>query len=408
MKIWIVSLYDPTEIDDTRPMRFLSLAHKSVELGNDITYFSNTFRHATKKNRFNDQTIIQHSETYKTVFIKSSKYKKNLSLGRLYSHYLYAYNLISYIDKCGASPDIIVSALPPILTNYKLAKWCKEKNIPFVIDIIDPWPEVFTRLAPKLISPIIAMFSIPFDIQVKRIIRKSSGIISISNQYIEWSKKKFNNNKKTSVFFPSIPYDFYQNEIKKYERKIDSKLKIIYAGNLGLSYDIPCILKAAEILEKQFPDKTEFVIAGLGVFEKEISNYQKSYTNVKYIGRVGQAELLKQYSESDLGLAQYTKGATQSITYKFFDYLGSGLPILNSLQSEMAFLIDQNKVGLNNEPGDFLKLAENIAFFFDANILIEYKKNALKLTKYKGDSNLVYEEYVNFLKDIFSEYNQNV
>jgi glycosyltransferase involved in cell wall biosynthesis len=404
MKIWIVSLYDPTEIDNTRPMRFLSLAHKSVELGHDVTYFSNTFRHATKKNRFETQTIINHTNTYRTIFVKSSPYKKNLSIGRLYSHFLYANNIIKCFNNLNTKPDIIISALPPLLTNYKITKWSSKKNIPFVLDIIDPWPEVFTHFVPNYLKSLLKLLLLPFSYQLKVILKKSLGVVSISNQYINWSKKYiFTNDKKNAVFYPSIPFLEYQSIISKSNISKNNKLKIIYAGNLGLSYDLPCILNAAKILEERYPGKTEFIVAGSGHFESAVRKYQENYSNLIYLGRIGYNDLLEQYANSDLGLAQYPTGATQSITYKFFDYLGAGLPILNSLQSEMAELTTKYKVGLNNNPGDFNQLANNIEFFFNQNNLISYKENSLNLTKEQGDNNKVYKLYTVFLENLVSE-----
>ncbi|MFY7732905.1 MAG: glycosyltransferase family 4 protein [Bacteroidia bacterium] len=403
MKIWIISLYDPTEIDDTRPMRFLSLAQKSAEFQHEVTYFSNTFRHATKKNRFEKQTTVEHSENYKTIFIKSSAYKKNMSLWRLFSHYEYAKNIINFFNNSQEKPDIIVSALPPILTNYKLSKWCLKNKIPYVIDVIDPWPEIFLRIVPKWLHLPFKILMYPFYYQVKFAIKNASGIFSISKQYIFWAEKfKSRKNQINDVFYPSVDLDKYQKEMSKYKRINNSKVRLVYAGNLGLSYDIPCILNAAKLLEDNYPGKTEFIFAGLGGHEDLIKSYQKDYKNIDYLGRIGHTELLELYASSDIGLAQYSEGATQSITYKFFDYLGAGLPILNSLQSEMSELIEKNDLGLNNLPGDFNKLAENIVQLFDNDLLNLYRKNAINFTSKFGDNKIVYKNYIETLQQILT------
>ena len=401
IKIWIISLYDPTEIDGIRPMRFLSLAQKAVELGCDVTYFSNTFRHVNKTIRFEEETIVEHTANYRTVFIKSSAYKKNMSLGRLYSHYQYANNFLDYIKKSKESPDIIISALPPIHTNFKLSKWCLKKNIPYVIDIIDPWPDAFLRVIPKWLHLPFKVSTSPLSHQVKFILNNASGIFSISKQYITWSSI-YTKNKVicNAVFYPSISLDNYISEISKYQRIDKNKLRLVYAGNLSFSYDIPCILNAARIMEEKYPGKTEFVIAGYGDFERQIKESQVTLKNIVFLGRIGYTELLKLYANSDVGLAQYSKGAMQSVTYKFFDYLGSGLPILNSLQSEMSELIEKNNLGFNNMPGDYKKLSENIEIFFDSELLNMYKKNATNFTLTFGDSKTVYKNYVNSLLSI--------
>src|SRR5690606_40087903 len=105
----------------------------------------------------------------------------------------------------------------------------------------------------------------------------------------------------------------------------------------------PTILKAAKILNDRHGDKIQFVIAGAGPQAELIKKYLSELTNLKYLGRIPKTELLKEYYLSDVGLTQHVKGASQSVTYKLFDLLSCGLPILNSLESEMKNIILDNR-----------------------------------------------------------------
>jgi hypothetical protein len=399
MKIWIVSLYDPTVVDNTRPMRFMSLATEAEKLGHDITYFSNTFRHATKKNRVEKAITVVSSKNYRTIFVDSMSYTDNISLKRFLSHYLFAKNLLKKIKEDSEKPDVIVSAMPPIFVNVFLSKWAKKNNVKYYLDIIDPWPDVFKNFLPNFIRPISDLLFLPYRKLIQNVINRSNGVVSISNQYLEWAKKyTFKKNLNFHLAYPSIDFEAYQMKILNYHNKsLNRPLTIIYAGNLGHSYDIPCILKAAKLLHEKYPGKTQFIIAGLGYYESEINEYISKYPNLKYLGRINHEELMQNYANADLGLAQYGHGATQSVTYKLFDYLGSGLPILNSLMSEMALIIEGNNLGLNNNPGDFKMLASNIEMFFNSYKLDGYKKNAIEFTKQSGSNQIVYTKYIDFL-----------
>ena len=99
---------------------------------------------------------------------------------------------------------------------------------------------------------------------------------------------------------------------------------MLYAGSLASSYDIPTILKAAEILEIKYPQKTEFVITGNGSQKYLIQEAEKRLKNVRYLGWVSKEELMKQYFLADLGLMQHKNSFTQTVTSKFFRYLGAG------------------------------------------------------------------------------------
>lgn len=401
MNIWIISLFDPTLDDATRPMRFAGLSSVAESMGNSVTYFSNTFRHSTKKNRFEKTTIISKSDCYKTVYIKAPKYKKNISLKRFFSHFIYSRNFMKNLEFCDEKPDIIVSALPPLLLNYKLAKWANQNQVKFVVDIIDPWPDVFFKYVPKYFQILAKFFFLPYKIILNLILRRSDGVASISNEYIDWAVSKSQKRLSTHVSYPSIDLDRYSNFIVRDKNHFNyEKIKIVYAGNLGVSYDIPCILRAAKILDEQFPGRTEFFIAGLGEHLNLIKEYETKFSNLKYVGRLDFDELMRLYSNCHLGLAQYAQGATQTVTYKLFDYLGSGLPILNSLNSEMWDLIEKNKIGLNNEVGNSEQLVDNISFFMNKNNLVQYYSNALSYTAKYGDNKQVYKEYNEFLKQL--------
>jgi glycosyltransferase involved in cell wall biosynthesis len=109
---------------------------------------------------------------------------------------------------------------------------------------------------------------------------------------------------------------------------------------------------------------------------------------------------MEEYYVSDIGLTQHIKGATQSVTYKLFDLLACGLPIMNSLESEMKSIIVDYKVGFHNSPGDFEQLAKNIHLCYeDSALLSAMKTNALQLTAEQGDSKMVYENALHFIEN---------
>ena len=178
-------------------------------------------------------------------------------------------------------------------------------------------------------------------------------------------------------------------------------MQIIYAGSLASSYNIPTILKAADALSKDYSDKIEFVIAGAGPQEGIINDYIESHTNLRYVGRLSKEDLMKEYYKSDLGLIQHLPGAFQTVTYKLFDLLSCGLPILNSLESELNDIVLDNKVGFFNKPHDYEKLAENILYCYNhPEKLQQMKKKAIEVTAKLGDTSKVYADVVKLMEKL--------
>jgi glycosyltransferase involved in cell wall biosynthesis len=405
MHIWLISAFEPTPLDNVRPMRFMGIANAAMQRGHRVTFFTSTFKHANKVHRYEQTTRrTVEKDKYDVVYIRSKPYQKNISVERMMAHLDLAQKLMAEIERGSERPDAIFISLPPLSTVDKICKWGKENNIPVIVDIIDPWPDVFLKALPGALRSIAKIPLFPFYNKLKNIADNCSAITAISQEYVQWAQTFSGNKKPVACFYPAIQFDEIKSAFAKFNasvKKEEHKLKIIYAGSLASSYDIPTILNAAEILEKKYPAKTEFSIAGTGPQEELVKQKITELSNIKYLGWLGQEEIYKAFYLSDLGLAQHVAGATQTVTYKLFDYLSAGLPILNSLDSEMAGIIQENKVGFNNRSGDAITLAANIEqFLLDRNLLNEYKENAIRLTAQAGDAKVVYDNLIMFIESV--------
>lgn len=343
MKIWLVSLFDPTPIDDPISPRFYSIGLSANEKGHEIIHFASTFRHTKKSHRFDESKELDIHDKYKLVLIKSLGYKKNMMPKRYIAHDDFAKKLIANFDARGEKPDIIFVSMPPLSTSFRISEWCAKYNIPFVVDIIDPWPDSFIKDVPEKLKTIAKVVLNPFYSKVKTIFKRADAITAISNGYLTWSKNYHDRTKIMKPFFLTVDMDTIVADIAKYqvERTDQDKLRLIYAGSIASSYDIVSILKAAEFFDKNYPNQTQFIITGFGPEDREnlIKEYEQRCANLEYLGYLTRDELIRQYSFADVGLIQHMNSLTQTITYKFFNYMSAGMALLNSLQSEMATMI---------------------------------------------------------------------
>ena len=376
----------------------MSIAEEALSRGHEVIFFGSTFKHNTKEQRFETTTIVNQAPKYDLVFVKSNSYENNVSFKRLKSHAKLGKDMVKEFAK-HQKPDVVLLAFPPISLAYAVSIWSKENQIPLVMDIIDPWPDLFEREVPSWAS----LFSKPvFAIPKKRVsktLKNVKTLTAISNQYLKWANQYFSVTNKECLY-PAADYA----AIRKY---IDNalpldlplkKINIIYAGSLASSYDIETILDAAKKLKKY--NEIHFFIAGAGPKEDIIKDYELAHENLTFLGRLAKDDLMRYYAHCDLGLTQHIKGATQSVTYKLFDLLSAGLPILNSLESEMKEIIVDNKVGLHNAPGDSVSLKDNILdFYHNPEKLRAYKENGLTLAREEGDTKVIYKRFVNLLEE---------
>jgi glycosyltransferase involved in cell wall biosynthesis len=402
MKIWFVPIFENTPLDDNKNTRYNSLVNEAVSRGHEVVFWTATFRHNVKQQRYEDDHTEEIGDKLKIRFINAKAYSGNISFGRLFSHRSLSLAMVSGFEAETELPDVIMVAFPPISTAYEIMRWAKKRNIPVIIDIIDPWPEVFMNHLKGLTKMAAGIAIYPLRKRVSYIFKNTKAIASISNQYLEWAKSYNPEIAHEACFYPAVQFEEMKKQLADAAQKIQKDqrvLHIIYAGSLGFSYDIVTILKAAEILDSDYNDSIKFTIAGDGPQRQAIETYLKNHDNVEYLGRLPKEKLMEEYYKADIGLTQHIKGATQSVTYKLFDLLACGLPIMNSLESEMKSIILSNNVGFHNNPGNAQQLADNILRCYnDKELLLEMKKNALELTTKKGDSAVVYSKALDYIE----------
>ena len=403
MNIWTISLFDPTPYDKVGDHRFIQIAQAAIRKGHRVTHFTSTFRHTSKKQRFSESTVLEEGPGYNVEYIRSKGYSKNITLKRASAHADFAEKLTDALEG-REKPDVIFISMPPLSSAERVVKWGKNNNVPVITDIIDPWPDSFVKDVPSFLKPIARQFIRPFYTKLRFILEHSSVVTSISNGYLKWAGQQSGKIKRTECFYPALDLESIQESIRKFraeEQRNEKALRVIYVGSLGSSYDLSAIVEAAEVMQNKHPGRTEFVVAGSGPQKDMVEEAAEKLENLSYLGWISDEELMRQYALSDVGLIQHKNNLTQTVTYKLFSYLSAGLPILNSLQSEMAEIISTNEVGFNNDNGDVAGLVQNIERFMeDRKLLRRYKENALALTREKGDSKAVYGKMLELFAEI--------
>ena len=401
MKIWLVSIFENTPIDDNQNTRYNSIVLEAAKRNHEIVFWSSSFRHNVKQQRFDRYCGAALNDRVKVHFVPVKAYSKNISVSRLFSHYRLSLDMITAFKQQTELPDVIVVAFPPISTAYEIVRWAKTHSIPVIVDIIDPWPDGFIEHMKGFQKTVGQLGILPLKKKASAVFNRATAIISISKQYIDFVQTYQKKRSATAVFYPAVQFGEMKRQLEQASQKViknPDRITVIYAGSLGFSYDLPTILKAAEILEEEQPD-IHFIIAGDGPQKDMVENYEQNHQNLKYLGRLSKERLMEEYYLADIGMTQHIKGATQSVTYKLFDLLGCGLPIMNSLESEMKDIILDHQVGFYNAPGDAQQLALNITrCYHDRQLLKTMKENALSLTSKQGDAAIVYHKALNFIE----------
>jgi glycosyltransferase involved in cell wall biosynthesis len=97
-------------------------------------------------------------------------------------------------------------------------------------------------------------------------------------------------------------------------------------------------------------------------------------------------------------VACYRQRATQTVSYKLFDYLGAGLPIISSLDGEMADILEREGIGWNYPPEDARALGALVQTILDHRATVSsMARRARAFAESHGNAETVYPAMAAFI-----------
>ena len=354
--------------------------------------------------RFKCHRNIKNEEinklNYKLTMLEEPGYKKNISLKRFYSHFVFSKNLKKYLKNINEKPDVIYCSVPSLDAAREAAKFAKKENIRFIIDIQDLWPEAFKMV---FNIPIISnVIFYPLKNKANYIYKSADDIVAVSKTYLDRACKVNGRDKKKCVAFLGTDLEKFDSFRKENEKNRTNKIKLVYIGTLGNSYDIKSVIDAIEILKNRYKKNIEFVIIGAGPLKEEFEQYNiKKKTDCKFLGRLPYAEMVSELCLCDIAINPIKENSAASIINKVGDYAAAGLPIINTQESEeYRRLVEEYDIGFNcknNNPED---IAKKIKILVDNKELRELKgKNNRRLAEEKFDRKKTYKEIIKLIRD---------
>ncbi len=348
--------------------RFSYLAELLSQYNLDVTLITSSFYHVKKKDR-NIKKLMEKKYPYKIVFLHEPGYKKNVSLKRIYSHHIAAKNLKKHLKD--NSYDLIYCTLPPNDIAKVAGQYANRKNIPFIVDIEDLWPEGWKIILGQ--NKIFDLLCFPIKRDAEIAYKYAKGVVGTSNEYTNRIYQNLPEKKgqiPSETVYVSIDINEFDNGVTSYKNDINKKQNefwITYAGTLGSSYDIGTLIKAAQNLYKKNYRDIKILILGTGPMKEKWEKEALLYPcNVEFLGFVPYSKMAAILSTSDVLINSYVKSAVQSIVTKIGDYLAAGKPMINTCSSkEFREKVETNKFGINIEAESPEELEKAILYFYN-------------------------------------------
>lgn len=375
MRVWILNPYNPIPGEHWRPGRSALIAAELARRGHQVVWWASGFSHRLKHVRSREWQDQAVSKGFIVRLVPTLSYSCNIGIGRLASELVYAFRVLLRGLREGAPTCIIctdsvqcVGLVGAILTWRHKAK--------LVLDVQDLWPELFASAMLPSLRPLALRILWPLFFARRVYRRRADGITALSTTYLESALADVPRLASVphAVVYNGSPagrgnsaQPLHQNVTDLPDGlmpKRNGELWGIYAGNLGGTYDVICIVHAARrVLERCPTLRLRILVAGDGPLRQRLVSTISGLgaSNVHYLGVLPHDELLELFTFCDFGLVTYSGDSNVEMPDKGYDYLASGLPVISSLQGEFGNIVRRFGLGVEYCPGDPCSLADAIS-----------------------------------------------
>lgn len=361
----------------------------------EVEVITSKFYQRTYKHRTNFDEL-RKDIPYKATFINEPGYTKSICIKRLISSYQFGCGVIKYLKK-QPKPDLIYQVVPTLDVANFVSRYAKKNNIPLIVDVQDLWPEAFKM---ALNVPVVTDIAFaPFAWLANSIYRRADAVCAVSQTYVDRVLKVNRKCKTGNAVFIGINLEKFDEFAQEVKEKEAGRLKLAYCGSLSKSYNIKLVIDALSMIK----EPPLFVVMGDGNDREAFQAYAKE-KNVESIftGFIPYPQMCAMLCSCDITVNPIVGTSVASIINKHGDYAASGLPVINTQDSEeYCKLVEDYQMGLNSVNKDAADLADKIQMLMDnKDLRLEMGKNARRCAEEKFDRNKTYKKLVEAVRSM--------
>ena len=369
MNIWIISPYDAIPGETWGHKHGLFLSETLTSKGHTVTFWSSTYSHALKRVRTEESSEFSPSHGTTVKLLKVSPYSDHVGFTRLLALFQFAWRLWR-AGRQEQRPDAIFISMPVPFSDVVSVLLAKRHKSILISEFRDLWPEIFEGVFPHSMRWLAKLLLSPLYWARKFTFAHSTGFLSVCETYMGLALQiapQLRKRPHAVMYHTGVDLANFKALMQEPASdaqmmvKVEGEIWVLYAGTLGINYDIETLLQAAKQLhDNPKAKRVQVLIAGDGPMKERIIQFkaQQGLTNLHYVGALNTAQLYQYYAKCNIGLSIYSPNSTVIIPAKAFDYFVAQLPIINSLKGEFAAFIQAHQIGTSYAAGDAASLAE--------------------------------------------------
>lgn len=351
MKILYIHQYfnTPAEGGSTRSYW---ISKELVEAGHELVLVTSAKGDNKAKSSLIDGIQVTYVPSYKAE--KTSFWSRL----RAYTSFMFASTKFAMKQK---GIDLVIATSTPLTIGFPALVLKKLKNIPYVFEVRDLWPEVPIQMG-GLNNPLARKLAIWFE---KTIYKNATHIVALSPGMKEGvvktgipdeSVSMIPNMSKIDKFWPRANKEGLaaSNGLK------ENSFKVIYFGSMGLSNGFDYVIEGLKLLKDE--DGIELIFIGFGDMIKVLLESIEKFnlSNVKFLGHFGVDDTSDLVNICDVALVTFSDFPILETNSpnKLFDSLSAGKPVVVNSGGWTKDLVEKYNCGVfvdPKNPSDFAK-----------------------------------------------------
>lgn len=361
-KILIITSYFPPE-SGAASNRIFSLAKKLKENGHlphvitPLPNYPHGKVYKNYKNKFLVKEKYNNIVTTRLFIVASNSSNKYV---RLFSILSYAIVLFFYILFKPLPKQVIIQC-SPLFVGFFASLACRLRKKEIIVNVSDLWPLAGLEMG-------ILNRGLYYSIleKLERFIYNSTNkIMGQSDEILTHVSSKTKSKSKAFFLYRNFP----EFKIPVLENKKEkAKIKLVYAGLIGIAQGIEQICEHVE-----FPENIEFHIYGDGPNAVDLKKIIKNKNQIFYHGSLEREVLHETLIQYDFTLIPLKNRIYGSVPSKIFEFSKLGLPILFFSEGEGADVVEKHQLGITQRIINFDELEQKINAIANGEIILPTK-----------------------------------
>jgi glycosyltransferase involved in cell wall biosynthesis len=304
--------------------------------------------------------------------------------------------------------DLVFATSTPLTVGIPGMKGARKLGVPFIFEVRDLWPEL--PIAMGIVrNPVMKWYLKRME---RRIYEAADHIIALAPGIKEGIIRSGYPEARITMIPNCSDLDLFQPCMEKGgDSRFGSpdEFRLVFTGAHGLANGLDAVLDAVAELQKRGESGIRFVFVGSGGQRDRLIKRSRDEgldAMITWSDPVPKAELATLLPRMDVGMMilknvpAFYYGTSPN---KFFDYIASGLPVLNNYQGWLAEMITDRGLGVAVPPDDPSAFADAVLWLRDnPDERLRMGQNARHLAEEQFSRDKLAKQFVSILEQVHS------